>query len=107
MKGESAGMRNDIHYLIEIKSISKKTYSIFSTGDRKKAKERYYEICRILEFEMDFESLQISKKLKNVSEVDAKKASMKKVFEEDDFFEAEDIPTPRRLKSSKFHYKKL
>lgn len=107
MKGESAGMRNDIRYSIVFQTIGKSRYGIFSTGDRKKIKERYYEVCRVLGLELNFDSLEITKKLKHIKEKEAKKARTKKVYEEDEFLDAEDIPVQTSLKKSSFRSKNL
>jgi hypothetical protein len=69
MRGSIERLRNDIYYTIVFETIKGKNYKIFPTGDRKKVKERYYEIKRVMGYELDYtSSLSITKKLRNVDE---------------------------------------
>lgn len=79
MKGGIEGYHNDIHYVIQFEGIRNKSYQLFDTGDRKKAKERYYEIRTALGFQVDLEKANIEKKLRNISEED-----MQEFFFEED-----------------------
>lgn len=79
MKGGVDRLNKDIHYLIRFESIKDKNYEMFETGDRKKIKERYYEIRSALGLDIDFKKVEIEKELRNADDTNTEEFS----FEED------------------------
>ena len=72
MGGGVKQLRNDIHYFLEIETITGKRYDFFRTGDRKKIKERYYELRTVLGMDVDFEEVEFGRRLRGLDQDEVK-----------------------------------
>lgn len=85
MLGEAEGLRDSIHYKIEIETIGRKKFLFFQTSNRKTAKERYLVIRMMLNCLPDLNSIEIENKTTNIEKIkEIRKPAYKEGFSEEE-----------------------